>query len=612
MLALAWMALFAPLAACVVITLGTLKHRRISSAVACAGITASLALSIAVFVLAWLRDFETAESNLILVSLTSLRLEFGVILDRLSCLMLLLVTGVGSAIFYYSLAYMRDDAGRSRYFAGLSFFAFSMLGIVLSTNFFQMFIFWELVGAASYLLIGHWYEKQEAADAGKKAFLTTRVGDVGFLVGILMLWSWTGSLGRETLGFGELRSLLETSAAGTVGLSWIGLLIFCGVLGKSAQFPLHVWLPDAMEGPTPVSALIHAATMVAAGVYLLARTFFLFTMAPAVLWVIASVGVLTAFLAATMALVQDDIKKILAYSTLSQLGYMVMAVGLGSSGAAMYHLATHAFFKALLFLGAGSVLHALRTQNIWEMGALMRRMPVTGGTFLIGFLALAGIFPFSGFWSKDEILSLALSTNRIFYGIGVGTAFLTSLYMGRLFFTVFVAEPSRPVQAHEGSWAMTLPLLALAFFATAGGFLGIGTFLHAHEDRPVSFDFTVMGTSLTLSLAGIFLAYLMYGMKIPLFAGWQGATSRIRKVLVNKYYMDDLYDLLVRTVQQNLALVCDLFERTVVVGFVVNGTARLTGLAGHIIRFLQTGKVQAYALVLTAGVTLLTYWLAIR
>ncbi len=565
----------------------------------------SFALSIFVFLLAAFHHFQTLESNVSLITLRTIHLEFGVLLDRLSCLMLLLVTGVGSGIFIYSIEYMKGDEAFSRYFAGLSLFTFSMLGIVLSTNFFQMFIFWELVGVSSYLLIGHWYEKDEAADAGKKAFITTRVGDVGFLIGILALWSFAGSLGKETLNFLELEGMFA-HYSGSVGLvTVICFLIFCGVIGKSAQFPLHVWLPDAMEGPTPVSALIHAATMVAAGVYLLARTYFLFSLSGTALSTIAWVGCLTSFFAATLALVQNDIKKILAYSTLSQLGLMVMAVGLGSSSAGMYHLVTHAFFKALLFLGAGSVIHALHTQNIWEMGGLFRRMTLTGWTFLTGFLALAGIFPFSGFWSKDEILTLAFASNRFFYVVGLATSFLTAFYMGRLFFTVFMSEPKNKTAVHEGTRLMTLPLCVLAFFSLAGGFFGIGSFLHFDHDAVISWNFSVVAISSMVSLTGILLSYLIYALNIPLFSGFQKIFSPFQKILLEKYFVDDLYDLLVKVGQQNFAYVCDLFERYVIVGLMVNGTANLTAWVGDKLRFLQTGKVQFYALVLTAGFTLI-------
>ena len=332
--------------------------------------------------------------------------DFGLKLDTLSLMMTLIVTGVGGAIHIYSYDYMDDDPGKSRFFACLSLFTFSMLGIVLANNFVMMFIFWELVGVSSYLLIGFWFEKPSAGDAAKKAFITNRLGDFGFLAGILMVWGLLG-----TLNFSAMPDLLAAYKAGSVTLgvsaTIAGLLIFCGAAGKSAQFPLHVWLPDAMEGPTPVSALIHAATMVAAGVYMLCRTFFLYD--ATALQIIAYIGGFTSLLAALIAVQQNDIKRIIAYSTLSQLGYMVMSVGLAGPTPAMFHLTTHAFFKALLFLSAGSVILGMHhEQDIWKMGNLRQKMPVTFWTFLIGALALCGVPPFSGFYSKDSILAQAL------------------------------------------------------------------------------------------------------------------------------------------------------------------------------------------------------------
>ncbi|MBI4550465.1 MAG: NADH-quinone oxidoreductase subunit L [Candidatus Omnitrophica bacterium] len=608
MLTLAWLVLFLPLAAAAAILAGTLRRNFLSSALACGAMTVSFLFSCAIFFQLAGRNFEAAESHVVLVSIRNFELEFGVLVDRLSAIMLLIVTGIGGGIFFYSTEYMKDDPGYSRYFAGLSLFAFSMLGIVLSTNFFQIFVFWELVGVSSYLLIGHWYQKNEAADAGKKAFITTRIGDVGFLIGILMVWSLAGGAGKETLNFGVLESLMGDGFSGGMYLTLACLAVFCGVLGKSAQFPLHVWLPDAMEGPTPVSALIHAATMVAAGVYLLARTFFLFVHSSQALFVIACTGCVTALMAALMALVQDDIKKVLAYSTLSQLGYMVMAVGLGSASAGMYHLVTHAFFKALLFLGAGSVIHAIHTQNIWEMGGLLRRLPVTGWTFLIGFLALAGIFPLSGFFSKDEILTLASMRHPVFYLAGTLTAFLTAFYMGRLFFTVFTAEPRREHHPHGEAAVIRIPLLLLAFFSAASGFFGLGHWLHTHHDAEIEWNFWVVSISLIVSLGGIAASYLVYNLRIPLPESLGVVFAPARKVLENKFYLDDFYDALVQKVQQNFAGLCDLFERWVVVEWMVNGTARVTAWSGDMLRRLQTGRIHFYALVFSAGITALVGW----
>src|SRR5437016_14385880 len=346
---------------------------------------------------------EKRETLVTWLEVGDLQVDFGLRLDPLSLLMLLIVTGVGGAIHIYSWGYMGEDRGFSRYFAGLSLFTFSMLGIVLANNFLMLFIFWELVGVSSYLLIGHWFERPSAADACKKAFLTNRLGDFGFLLGILMVWAMAGGLNFSLVE----DQLKQTPALFGSMTTLVGLLIFCGAVGKSAQFPLHVWLPDAMEGPTPVSALIHAATMVAAGVYLVARTYPLFEAVPQALSVVAVIGGFTAIFAASMGLASNDIKRVLAYSTVSQLGYMMLALGAGSLGGGMFHLFTHAFFKALLFLAAGSFIHAVGTNDITEMGGLRRFMPRTYWTMAIGSLSLAGIPPFAGFWSKDDVLAAA-------------------------------------------------------------------------------------------------------------------------------------------------------------------------------------------------------------
>ncbi len=359
--------------------------------------------------------------------------------------MAIVVSGVGALIHIYSLGYMRDDEGKSRYFAALSLFMFAMLGIVFANNFVMLFIFWELVGFTSYVLIGHWFFRDAAADAANKAFITTRIGDFGFMTGILMIWMTTGSV-----VFAEVAPRMSMFGGHPTFVAIVALLIFCGAVGKSAQFPLHVWLPDAMEGPTPVSALIHAATMVAAGVYMLVRVAFIIQASQTALLVVAWIGTITAVMAALIATQQDDIKRILAYSTLSQLGYMVMAVGLASNQAAMFHLFTHAFFKALLFLAAGSVIVMLHhEQNIWKMGGLRRRLPITFATFGAGALALIGCPPFSGFFSKDAILAVAYEHNLPIFAVALFTAFLTAFYVIRMLVIVFFGNP-RSDSAREG------------------------------------------------------------------------------------------------------------------------------------------------------------------
>src|SRR5271170_22888 len=394
---LPWLILFLPLLAAAVITLFTLRCKKTSSLISIGAVVAGFVMTV-IFVNANGIHFS-GETAVNWLSIGNLNVDFGLKLDALSMMMLFVVTGVGGLIHIYSYGYMDEDPGKARFFAFMSLFTFSMLGIVLANNFIEMFIFWELVGVSSYLLIGFWFEKPSAGDAAKKAFIVNRLGDFGFLLGILMVWGILGSL-----NFSALQNSITANpvALGTMA-TIAGLLIFCGAVGKSAQFPLHVWLPDAMEGPTPVSALIHAATMVAAGVYMLCRILFLLN--ADALHVIAYIGGFTALLAALIAVQQNDIKRIIAYSTLSQLGYMVMSVGLSGPTPAMFHLTTHAFFKALLFLGAGSVIHALHEeQDIWKMGGLRDKMGITFWTFFIGTLALSGVPPFSGFYSKDSIL----------------------------------------------------------------------------------------------------------------------------------------------------------------------------------------------------------------
>ena len=467
--AIPWIVLFLPLLAAALITLFTRHNQKLSAGLSIASAVGGFVLSLVLLGLAgW---HTTIESTSTWLAVGDFQVAFGIQLDPLSLLMMLVVTGVASVIHIYSWGYMREDPGFSRFFACLSLFTTSMLGIVLANNFIQLFIFWELVGVSSYLLIGFWFERPTAADAGKKAFLTNRLGDFGFLLGILTVWAALGSL-----NFTALQQKLEANPQALgAATTMAGLLIFCGAVGKSAQFPLHVWLPDAMEGPTPVSALIHAATMVAAGVYMLCRVFFLLN-APA-LEVISWVGGFTALLAALIAVQQNDIKRILAYSTLSQLGYMVMAVGLHGPTQAMFHLTTHAFFKALLFLGAGSVILALHhEQDIWKMGGLRQRMPVTYWTFLAGTLALSGVVPFSGFYSKDAILGRAAEQHAYgLFALGVAVAVLTTLYMFRLVFVVFgsAAKSETAGHAHESPPVILFPLRILAVFSLIAGFIGI-------------------------------------------------------------------------------------------------------------------------------------------
>jgi NADH-quinone oxidoreductase subunit L len=610
---LPWLILFLPLLSVVVITLFTLRSKTVSSLISIGAVVASFVLSL-VFINANGMQFQ-GETVLNWLSIGGLNVDFGLKLDALSMMMLLVVTGVGGAIHIYSYGYMDEDRSKSRFFAELSLFTFSMLGIVLANNFLMMFIAWELVGVSSYLLIGFWFEKPSAGDAAKKAFITNRLGDFGFLFGILMVWGLLGSLNFSTLQ----TSLLANPAALGAGATLAGLLVFCGAMGKSAQFPLHVWLPDAMEGPTPVSALIHAATMVAAGVYMLCRTLFLFD--HDALQVIAYIGGFTSLLAALMAIQQNDIKRIIAYSTLSQLGYMVMAVGLSGPTAAMFHLTTHAFFKALLFLAAGSVILGMHhEQDIWKMGNLRKKMPVTFLTFLVGSLALSGIPPFSGFYSKDAIFAQALEQkNYLLFAVAVAVAGLTAFYTFRLFFVVFFGKEKsgHAEHAHESPAVMTLPLVVLAVFAAIGGFIGItnnygSEFTAGHETLSFAQQLTEplhspvgMFIGIGVAVAGIFLAFTLYKdastdplpAKLGVLATW----------MRDKFYFDELYEATVIRAHDFIAALADWIDRWIVEGACIGLVRGGTDLTGRALRLMQTGNLQTYAFLFVLGVALLLY-----
>ena len=614
-----WIILFSPLAAALLICLFGLKSPKFAGTVSILGILVSLAVSVAMFEFHKSGSWLPAETIYPWIQVAELNVQFGFLIDRLSLLMLLVVTGVGSCIFFYSVGYMKDDESFGRYFACLSLFAFSMIGIVLANNFLMLYVFWELVAVSSYLLIGFWFEKPSAADAGNKAFIVNRLADFGFVLGIFYVWMLSGASGPRTFNFLELTSVIPQAAENGLltpaMMLTASVLIFCGAAGKSAQFPLYIWLPDAMEGPTPVSALIHAATMVAAGVYLMARCFFLVSASPDALAVIAGIGALTSFLAAVLAVVQNDIKKILAYSTISQLGYMVMALGLGSSTAAMYHLTTHAFFKALLFLGAGAMIHGLHTQDIWHMGAVLKKMPVTGYTFLIGTLALCGIPPLSGFFSKDEIFLLAFEHNRMIYAVALFTAGLTAFYMTRaLWIAVFgpdrAGSHSHPV--HDAPWIMKVPLLLLAVLSMTGGFLGIQDFILGEGAEPAHLNITVAVTSVIASLIGIGLGSLLYSrkklQKDPLAENLGSAYDFV----VKKYYLDDFFTWVAAVFQNVLAQILYWFDWNVVIQKGVNGVANMTAGLGSWLRRAQTGFVQTYAMTFGFGIVAMIYFFLMR
>src|SRR5271154_985273 len=611
---LPWIILFLPLLATAAITLFTLRCKTTSSLISIGAVVAGFVMTV-VFVNANGIHFsgETAANWL---SIGNLNVDFGLKLDALSMMMLFVVTGVGGLIHIYSYGYMDEDPGKSRFFAKLSLFTFSMLGIVLANNFIEMFIFWELVGVSSYLLIGFWFEKPSAGDAAKKAFIVNRLGDFGFLLGILMVWGILGSLNFSAI---QKQIMASVPALGTMA-TIAGLLIFCGAVGKSAQFPLHVWLPDAMEGPTPVSALIHAATMVAAGVYMLCRILFLLN--ADALHVIAYIGGFTLLLAALIAIQQNDIKRIIAYSTLSQLGYMVMAVGLNGPTPAMFHLTTHAFFKALLFLSAGSVILGMHhEQDIWQMGNLRKKMPVTFWTFLIGALALSGIPPFSGFYSKDSIFAQCLEQkNYLLFGVAVFVAALTAFYTFRLFFVVFFGKEKseHAKHAHESSLVITLPLIVLAVFAAIGGFIGVvnnyaSQFAPDHET--LSFAQQLMEPLKTpipmligigVALLGIFLAFSLYknATNDPLPA----KLGKLAEAMKNRFYFDEIYEATFIRAHDFIATVADWIDRWLVEGFCIGAIRGGTDLSGRALRLMQTGNLQTYAFLFVLGVAVLLYF----
>ncbi len=624
--ALPWLILFLPLLVAGIITLFTLRNKAVSATLSIGAIATGFVLTLALIKFG---GWEARELSINWLSIGNLNVDFGLKLDALSLMMLLIVTGVGSAIHVYSYGYMHDDPGFSRFFACLSLFTFSMLGIVLSDNFLQMFIFWELVGVSSYLLIGFWFEKASAADAAKKAFITNRLGDFGFMLGILTFWSLAGSLGFDSIkAFMDKGIELGSNAPAVAyvitkaGITFGGLLIFCGAMGKSAQFPLHVWLPDAMEGPTPVSALIHAATMVAAGVYMLCRVFFIFT--PDALTIIAWIGGFTALLAALIAVQQNDIKRILAYSTLSQLGYMVMAVGLGGPTAAMFHLTTHAFFKALLFLGAGSVIHAMHhEQDIWKMGALRKKMPVTFWTFLAGTLALCGVPPFSGFYSKDAILAQAWHAhNYPLFAIAVFVAVLTTFYMFRLFFVALVGEAKthEAGHAHESPGVMIWPLRILAILSIVGGLIGIDALFNSQFTgeaaehaglltriiEPFQHAPVAAFGGLIAVVIGFLAAQALYSKaKSDPLPAKLGALSR---AMANRFYFDEIYEVTVIRLHDTIAAISDWIDRWIVEGFCIGLVRGGTDLTGRALRLVQTGNLQTYAFLFVLGVAVVLWF----
>ncbi|MBI3814515.1 MAG: NADH-quinone oxidoreductase subunit L [Nitrospinae bacterium] len=610
----------------------------------------STGLSFAAAVLAFLDLLSLAPEHRIFeqvlftwISSGDFIVEAGLQVDPLSGIMMLIVTGVGFLIHVYSIGYMGHEYGYPRYFSYLNLFMFSMLVLVLGNNFLLMFIGWEGVGLCSYLLIGYYYEKQSASDAGKKAFVMNRIGDFGFALGVMLIFVTFGSIDYTTV-FSEAH---EKLAAGGVIVTTITLLLFLGATGKSAQIPLYTWLPDAMEGPTPVSALIHAATMVTAGVYMVARCSALFLMAPVAMNVVAIIGAVTAIFAASIGLFQNDIKRVLAYSTVSQLGYMFLACGVGAFTAAIFHVMTHAFFKACLFLGSGSVIHALHgakdPQDMRYMGGLKNHMPRTYWTFAISTLAIAGIFPFAGFFSKDEILyETFIGGHKVLWGIAAVAAFLTAFYMFRLVFMTFHGKSRVDHEIehhlHESPNVMTMPLVILAFLATIGGFVGLpavmgtnimheflGPVFTSHEHagavhhtaeldlsrNAFIWEWILMGISLAIAISGIFLARNLYIISTDIPERLASRYQSVHRLIFNKYYIDELYDAVFVNPIKNISasFLWKIFDVKIIDG-IVNDTADFFMEFGQLLRRYQTGLVRNYAFsMLFGGLVIIGYYL---
>ena len=589
-----------------------------------------------------------AESRRVLVTLLpwisagQFTVDFSYQIDQLSIIFLLIITGIGTLIHIYSIGYMHGDRSFSRFFAYLNLFIFMMLNLVLADNFLVTFLGWEGVGLCSFLLIGFWYDRKFdgvgikwTGDAAKKAFVVNRIGDLGMLVGMFILFHEFG-----TLKYHQITEIVTTGSAffpgSSTAITVATLCLFLGACGKSAQIPLGVWLPDAMAGPTPVSALIHAATMVTSGIFLISRNAALFTLAPTTMAVITGVAITTALIAATVGLVQNDIKKVLAYSTVSQLGFMFVALGVGAYTAAVFHVMTHAFFKALLFLGSGSVIHGMHEeQDMQKMGGLKKYMPTTYKTYVIGSLAIAGIFPFSGFFSKDEILYHAfVDGNTLLWAVGALAAFCTAFYMFRSVYLTFDGQERfdhHHVHPHESPASMTVPLWILAVLSTLGGFLGLPGLLGEHANvlhnwlepvfEPAYKNFAqheashgveglLMGISLGIAIAGILLARHFYINRPGLADRVAGGMKGVYKLLWNKWYVDDIYEwgIVIPLQKMSQAFLLRFVDKGIIDG-AINGSGRLTAGISGMLRKLQTGLAQNYAMVFVIGIMVIIGWL---
>ena len=576
---------------------GVFGHRapkRFVNFVAVGSVAISFALVLRAISALWPLDNAYVEQTYTWIQSGNLRIGVDFVLDRLSAVMLLVVSGVGLLIHTYSIGYMEHEGSYARFFSYMNLFMFFMLTLVLGGNFPVLFVGWEGVGLCSYLLIGFYYDRDYAVTAGNKAFIVNRIGDMAFIIAIFLVFLQFG-----TFDFAQIAAKVDTLPveAGFGALSLITLLLFVGATGKSAQIPLYVWLPDAMAGPTPVSALIHAATMVTAGVYMVARTATMYQHTPIVMEVVAIVGLATAVVSAIIGLAQNDIKKVFAYSTVSQLGYMFLALGVGAFSAGIFHVMTHAFFKALLFLGAGSVIHAVHgEQDIWKMGGLRKKTPVTFLTLMVAGVAISGVYPFAGFFSKDEILLAAHHHAPWMYWVATATAGMTAFYVFRALFVTFFGEYRGHAHPHESPPSMTLPLVGLAFLSTVGGFLNVPHFLEAMFPLAEGgHDATLVYIALATGLGGILLAYVFYVVNPGIPQSIANGLGAIYRLVVNKFYVDEIYDfLVVRPVLTSSRDVFWAMDRVIVDG-AVNGVASQARAVGRVLRSWQTGSIRTYA-----------------
>lgn len=622
---LAWLIPVLPLLGFILI--GVLNKRlpvSLSGGIASAAVFLSFLISCGVF--AGVVAADAVPERVVLfdwITVGDLNIDFSFLLDRLSAVMLLVVTGVGTLIHIYSIGYMHHEPDHSRFFAYLNLFIFFMLLLVMGSNYIVMFAGWEGVGLCSYLLIGFWFKNTEYNNAAKKAFIMNRIGDLGFLLGVFLIYVTFGSV-----SFKEVFESAKSFGSDNPTITAICLLLFIGAMGKSAQIPLYTWLPDAMAGPTPVSALIHAATMVTAGIYMVVRSNVLYSLSPTASELVAVVGLATAFFAATIGLKQTDIKKVLAYSTVSQLGYMFVALGVGAFDTALFHVVTHAFFKALLFLGAGSVIHAMSgEQDIRRMGGLKAKLPVTHLTFLIGTLAIAGIPPFAGFFSKDEILAAAYGHSTVMFTMLSVTSVLTAIYMFRLYWLVFYGDfrgtDHQRSHLHESPGSMTIPLVVLAILSTLGGFMGMPEVFHAPHLlseylAPVlwktsahhashTFEWTLIGTSIVALILIIYLTYTTYVSRKTLPEEDDAIPAGLPRILTHKYYIDELYSALItKPLDAISSFTYKYFEKGLIDG-IVNGTGKaLNGLSG-LLRFSQTGNIGGYIFSMVIGIIIILF-----